>query len=248
MRGEKALETLQDLHVWRTPTKCPVSFSPFVLVLLCCSDLFICFIKDSPGECSYVGTRVCVCVQVSIKCGIYVHVGGWICCCVCVCVYTHCKRKPEPVMRQGGRDSTSANANNLLLKKIQRHKHVLCLWFQREADASNILSDLRGNNYRFTAELCQRFYDKCSFHHFSAFVSRHVTTCWGDPYLSCHLFWSGHPLCSMGGILFLSPGIRRAVLWGLCPRIHAGSLWWRASLNMCAMQLPPSWNLSPRDR
>lgn len=33
-------------------------------------------------------------------------------------------------MRQGGRYSTSTNANNLLLKKAQRHKHVHCHHFR----------------------------------------------------------------------------------------------------------------------
>lgn len=42
---------------------------------------------------------------------------------LCVCVRVHvsdCKHRAEPVMRQGGRDSTAINVNNPLLNKVEK--------------------------------------------------------------------------------------------------------------------------------
>ena len=136
MRGERDLEKKNPHRSCTSDIPPPSLLSPFLLVLLCCSDLFICYIKDSPGDerpCVGAGVRTCVCQRALTVAFTVVWVDESVivcacwCVCVCVCETINCKHRPEPVMRQGGRDSAATNANNLLLNEIQKptHTHTL---------------------------------------------------------------------------------------------------------------------------
>lgn len=159
-----------------------------------------------------------------------------------------CKHRAEPVMRQGGRDSTAINANNPLLNKVERPtpkpllpEKIRCPHhFNRPPRQQLSLHKLTFVNIWLLTK-----YPGCIF---SRFPPRHIPACEGDPDLRFHLLRSSHPQRPMGGILFLSARICRSVLWAVLRRIHAARSQQRPTFAVCAVQLPPAWNLSPGDR
>ena len=254
--GSRKEKPPQELHVWHTSTESPVSFSSRLALLQWFIHLLY---QRFPGwRASVCGRRRAhVRVPASINCGVYGRVGGWICYCVrvlvCVCETINCKHRPEPVMRQGGRDSAATNANNLLLNEIQKPTHTHTLTLSHTADfpkeeqvPPNTPTGFWGNNYWFTTDLCKhQFYEKALF--LSSLLCRHVAARPGDPDLSFHLLRSVQHSRPVGGNLLLSAGICRPVLWALRAGVHLGRPRQRTALSVCAVQLPPTWILPPRD-
>ena len=96
MRGERDLEKKNPHRSCTSDIPPPSLLSPFLLVLLCCSDLFICYIKDSPGDerpCVGAGVRTCVCQRALTVAFTVVWVDESVivcaCWCVCVCVWDY---------------------------------------------------------------------------------------------------------------------------------------------------------------
>lgn len=221
-RREGSGKPPQELHIWHTSTKPPVGFSSHPALLQW-------FIRLPNQRFTlrwvYMYGHMCAHVCASER-GVYSCVGGWI----------------WRFFRGG--------------TVLQQMLTVYCLTRQRQPSSThthiprekqvpppNTSGDLWDDNYEFTTDLCEH-----SSSLISPFLSRHVAAREGDPDLGFHLLWTSEPQCPMGGILFLSSRFCGPVLWAVLPRIHPATPWRRASVALCAVQLPQAWNLSPRDR
>lgn len=169
-------------------------------------------------------------VQMSSKCCIYRCVGGQI---YWVGVKSGCKSRPDPAVRQGGREGLVLASSHWLTRQTAPHSHnSRKTWFLRTSAVT--VTDI------WHHPVC----DKVP----SSFLPRHVPACERDLDLSCHFcrfVWAEGPV---GGVLLLPPGFCWSVLRAVCPWVYPAGPRQGSSFTLRAVRLPPTWNLPPGDR